>query len=134
MAAAEVPPIDVAIVGAGLCGLARAACTGAVEAAGVHAGTRRVAGGSARLVEALSGALPAESVLTGYALRLLRDRGAWFELHLAHEGRASGRAGRLRGAGRIAARTSNAGCRCRSRASWCSCTARKRQRQGRCSG
>lgn len=59
------------------------------EAGGLHAGARRIAGGTARLVEALSAALPAGRVLTGRALRLLRDRGAWFELHFAHDGQTS---------------------------------------------
>lgn len=51
-----------------------------VEAGGVHAGARRIAGGSARLTEALLKALPEGSVLTGSALIGLRDLGDSVEL------------------------------------------------------
>ncbi|WP_454766041.1 flavin monoamine oxidase family protein [Cupriavidus campinensis] len=59
------------------------------EPGGVHAGARRIAGGAARLVDALAATLPAGSVLTGHALRMIRDRGAWFELQVGHDGRTS---------------------------------------------
>lgn len=58
------------------------------EPDGVHAGAQRIVGGAARLVEALAAALPAGSVQTGSALRLLRDRGAWLELQLESGGRS----------------------------------------------
>lgn len=51
-----------------------------VEAGGVHAGARRIVGGSARLVEALVAALPEGSVVTGSALIGLRDHGEFIEL------------------------------------------------------
>ena len=51
-----------------------------IEAGGVHAGARRIAGGSARLTDALSEALPAGSVLTGSALIGLRNLGEQIEL------------------------------------------------------
>ena len=50
------------------------------EAGGVHAGARRIAGGSAALTEALFKALPEGSVITGSALTGLRDRGDSVEL------------------------------------------------------
>lgn len=52
---------------------------------GVHAGAQRIEGGAARLVDALAAALPAGSVHTGSALRLLRDRGAWLELQIEQQ-------------------------------------------------
>jgi len=51
-----------------------------VEAVGVHAGARRIVGGSARLTEALLKALPDGCVLTGSALIGLRDLGDSVEL------------------------------------------------------
>ena len=51
-----------------------------VEAGGVHAGARRIVGGSARLTEALLKTLPEGSVLTGSALLGLRDLGDSVEL------------------------------------------------------
>ena len=59
------------------------------EPGGVHAGAHRIAGGAARLVEALAAPLPPGCVRTGSALRLLRDRGAWLELQLEGQGGAS---------------------------------------------
>lgn len=50
------------------------------EAGGVHAGARRIAGGSARLVQALLAALPEGCVITGSALIGLRDLGDAVEL------------------------------------------------------
>lgn len=50
------------------------------EAGGVHAGARRIVGGSARLTEALRAALPDGCVITGAALIGLRDRGDSVEL------------------------------------------------------
>jgi monoamine oxidase len=52
------------------------------EPLGLHAGARRVAGGTARLVDALAAALPAGCVRTGSAVRLLRDCGASLELQI----------------------------------------------------
>ncbi|RKT10427.1 hypothetical protein B0G69_7822 [Paraburkholderia sp. RAU2J] len=43
---------------------------------GTHAGARRIAGGTARLVDTQAAALPAACVRTGSALLMLRDRGA----------------------------------------------------------
>jgi monoamine oxidase len=51
-----------------------------VEAGGVHAGARRIAGGSARLTDALLEALPEGCVITGSALLGLRDLGDNVEL------------------------------------------------------
>lgn len=51
-----------------------------IETGGVHAGARRIVGGSARLTEALFEALPAGSVLTGSALIGLRNLGESVEL------------------------------------------------------
>lgn len=51
-----------------------------VEAGGVHAGARRIVGGSARLTESLRAALPDGSVITGSALLGLRDLGDAVEL------------------------------------------------------
>lgn len=50
------------------------------EPGGVHAGARRVAGGIACLVDALAAGLPADCLMLGNALRVVRDRGAWIEL------------------------------------------------------
>ncbi|GLU32182.1 FAD-dependent oxidoreductase [Trinickia caryophylli] len=50
------------------------------EPGGVHAGARRIAGGIAHLVDALAAGLPADCVMLGSALRVVRDRGAWIEL------------------------------------------------------
>jgi len=55
---------------------------------GVHAGAFRIAGGAARLAGALAASLPAESIQTGAALRLLRDRGAYLELQIETGGRS----------------------------------------------
>ncbi|RQM44590.1 amine oxidase [Paraburkholderia bannensis] len=54
------------------------------EPGGIHAGARRIAGGTARLLDKLCAALPLDSIRLGHALRLVRDRGAWFDLQLAH--------------------------------------------------
>lgn len=51
-----------------------------VEAGGVHAGARRIAGGSATLTEALFKAMPEGCVITGSALIGLRDHGESVEL------------------------------------------------------
>jgi len=51
-----------------------------VEPGGVHANARRIEGGAARLVEALAATLPPGSLLSGVAVRALRDRGAFIEL------------------------------------------------------
>lgn len=50
------------------------------EAGGVHAGARRIRGGSARLTDALRAALPDGCVITGSALLGLRDLGDSIEL------------------------------------------------------
>jgi len=52
------------------------------EPLGTHAGARRIAGGTARLVDALAAALPAGCVLTGGAVWLVRDCGASLEVHI----------------------------------------------------
>lgn len=51
-----------------------------VEPGGVHAGARRIRGGSARLTDALRAALPDGCVITGSALLGLRDLGDSVEL------------------------------------------------------
>lgn len=51
-----------------------------VEPGGVHAGARRIRGGSARLTDALRAALPDGCVITGSALLGLRDLGDCVEL------------------------------------------------------
>lgn len=51
-----------------------------VSAGGVHAGARRIGGGSARLVQALVAALPEGCLITGSALIGLRDLGHSVEL------------------------------------------------------
>lgn len=51
-----------------------------MEAGGVHAGARRIEGGTVRLVEALAAGLPSDCVRLGAAVHLLRDRGAFIEL------------------------------------------------------
>lgn len=51
-----------------------------VEAVGVHAGARRIRGGSARLTDALRAALPDGSLITGSALLGLSDLGDCVEL------------------------------------------------------
>jgi len=50
------------------------------EAGGVHAGARRIAGGSARLVQALLASLPDGCLITGSALIGLRDLGDGVEV------------------------------------------------------
>ncbi|MDO8769581.1 MAG: FAD-dependent oxidoreductase [Burkholderiaceae bacterium] len=50
------------------------------EPCGVHAGARRIEGGTARLIDALAADLPEGCVRIGVALRALRDRGAFIEL------------------------------------------------------
>lgn len=50
------------------------------EAGGVHAGARRIVGGSARLVDTLRAGLPDGSMFTGSALIGLRDHGDHVEL------------------------------------------------------
>lgn len=50
------------------------------EAGGVHAGARRIAGGSARLTEALCAGLPEGCVITGSALMTVRHLGGSVEL------------------------------------------------------
>jgi monoamine oxidase len=47
------------------------------EAGGVHAGARRIAGGAARLVEALAATLPAGTVRLDTRVTALRDRGSF---------------------------------------------------------
>ncbi|WP_042270730.1 flavin monoamine oxidase family protein [Paraburkholderia heleia] len=59
------------------------------EPGGIHAGARRIVGGAGRLVEALAAAVPREHILTGHALRMVRDCGAWFELQVVHGERVS---------------------------------------------
>jgi monoamine oxidase len=54
------------------------------EAGGVHAGARRIAGGTGRLVQALVDRLPAGCLRTGAAVQTVRDRGTVVELLLAH--------------------------------------------------
>lgn len=51
-----------------------------LEPGGVHAGARRIAGGSACLTDVLRAALPEGSVITGSALLGLRDMGGHVEL------------------------------------------------------
>ena len=53
------------------------------EPGGVHAGARRIEGGTTRLVAALAASLPVGCVRTGVALQALHDRGAWIELQLS---------------------------------------------------
>lgn len=50
---------------------------------GIHGGARRLAGGSARLVEALADALPAAMLQTGWQLHELWDRGDHVELRFS---------------------------------------------------
>lgn len=50
------------------------------EPGGVHAGARRITGGTARLVDALAASLPGGCVRTGAAVRVLRDRGSFIEV------------------------------------------------------
>ncbi|PKO29692.1 MAG: amine oxidase [Betaproteobacteria bacterium HGW-Betaproteobacteria-9] len=52
------------------------------EAAGVHAGARRIQGGAARLAEALAADLPEGCLQLGKAVRVLRDRGSHIDLVL----------------------------------------------------
>ena len=52
------------------------------EAAGVHAGARRIRGGAARLAQALAASLPEGCLQLGKAVSALRDRGAHIDLLL----------------------------------------------------
>lgn len=52
------------------------------EDGGVHVGARRIAGGTAHLVEALAGSLGADNLRLGTAVQGLRDRGTHIELRL----------------------------------------------------
>ena len=54
-----------------------------VEAGGVHAGSHRIQGGAAKLVEALAAALPPDSVRLDAAVKTLRDRGSYIEITTA---------------------------------------------------
>ena len=53
------------------------------EAGGVHVGARRIAGGTAHLVEALAGSLGADKLRLGTAVLGLQDRGNHIELRLS---------------------------------------------------
>lgn len=50
------------------------------EPGGVHGGARRIAGGAARLVQALAATLPQGSIRCGVVLKALRDKGTFVEL------------------------------------------------------